>query len=124
MPSDINFRPATRSDALRYYGRDPVATFRGYVAERGGEIIGIGGVYYDLGVPVVFTEMSPEMAASKKDCARGARLMVSYLDSLDIPVVYAVADTNYTTAPYLLAKLGFVPTGRMSERGELLARRK
>ena len=124
MPSEIIFRPATRADALRYYGQTPVATFRGFVAEENEEVIGIGGVYYDLGVPMVFTEMRPEMERNKRACARAARFMIEYTDSLDTPVVYAVADTNYQTAPGLLAKLGFIPTGRMTERGELLVRRK
>lgn len=124
MPSEITFRPATRADALSYYGREPEATFRGYVAEQDGKVVGIGGVYYDLGVPVIFTEMRPEMERAKKACARATRLMIEYADSLLSPVVYAVADVDYPTAPYLLAKLGFVPTGRMTERGELLARRK
>lgn len=124
MPSEIAFRPATRADALAYYGREPEATFRGYVAEQDGKIIGIGGVYYDLGFPVVFTEMKPEMCGAKKAIARATRLMIDYVDSLPYPTVYAVADTEYPTAPYLLAKLGFAPTGRMTERGELLVRRK
>jgi len=124
MPSEITFRPATRADALRYYGQDPIFTFRGHVAEKDGEILGIGGVYYDFGVPVVFTEMRPEMEASKRACAKAARFMIEYVESLEAPVVYAVADPRYETSGYLLAKLGFVPTGRMTELGELLARRK
>jgi hypothetical protein len=125
MSSEVLFRPARQEDARAFYGKDPELSFRGYVAELHGEVVGVGGVYYDAGgIPMAFTEMREELAKRKKDCARACRLMVGYIDSLRVPTVYAVADQNIETAPRLLRRLGFIPTGHETERGELLVRRK
>ena len=121
MSSSVTFRPATAKDAFRYAGKIPPFSFRGYVAELDDEIVGIGGVYYQDGVPIAFSEMRPAMRLHRKAIAKACRMLMQFLNQLGGPV-YAVACPTEATAPYLLAKLGFKPTGVFGEHGETLVR--
>jgi len=53
--------------------------------------------------------------------ARGCRLIIKMIDDEKIGA-YAIANAEEATAPYLLAKLGFKPTGIMTPVGEYLFR--
>lgn len=122
MSSDVTIRPATQKDAVQFYdGRRPPFSFRGYVAEKDGVVIGVGGVYYQDGIPVAFSDMKPAMRRHKKVMAKACRILLSLFDQIGGPV-YAVACSTEPTAPYLLAKLGFRPTGVFGPQGETLVR--
>lgn len=109
------------ADAIAYYGEAPKQSFRGYAAELDGEIIALGGVYYQDGLPIAFTEMKPKMRMHRKAIAKGCRMIVRLLDDIG-GSVYAIACNAEPTAPYLLAKLGFKPTGLFGPHGETLVR--
>lgn len=116
----IEFRRATAQDAEEFYGRPPLASFRGYAAVEDGKVIGVGGVYYDeFRRPVVFSEMKPEMEKHTKAKAKAVRMLVKFAEEKH-RILFAVADARYPTSGYLLAKLGFKPTGEMTTMGELL----
>ena len=121
MSSDVTFRRATAADALAYYGKPAPFSFRGYVAELGDEVIGIGGVYYQDGTPIAFSEMRPAMRTHRKAIAKACRMLMQFLNQIGGPV-YAVACPTEPTAPRLLAKLGFKPTGLFGPMGETLVR--
>lgn len=121
MSNDITFRRATAADALAYYGMPAPFSFRGYVAELSGELVGIGGVYYQNNTPIAFSEMRPTMRPHKKAIAKGCRMLEQFFDKIG-GSVYAVACPTEPTAPRLLAKLGFRPTGLFGPRGETLVR--
>lgn len=119
--SEPTFRPATAADAVAYFGGPPKLSFRGFVAELDGEIIGIGGVYYDNGVPIAFSEMREPMRRYRKARAKACRILTRFFDQLG-GKVYAVACPTEPTAAALLAKLGFVPIGLFGPHGETLVR--
>ena len=119
--SEPVIRKATQADAIAYYGSNAKCSFRGYVAELDGEIIAIGGVYYDNRMPIAFSEMRPPMRKFLKARARGCRMLVKLFDEIG-GKIYAVACSTEPTAPYLLAKLGFKPTGLFGPLGETLVR--
>lgn len=121
MASNTVFRPATREDAARFYKGIPQLSFRGWVAEQGGKIVAIGGVSYEGGRPVAFSEITDAFRNSKKDVAKGCRILMRMIDTIRGPV-YAVAQPGESTSAYLLIKLGWRPTGRFTELGELLVR--
>ena len=99
-------------------------SFRGFVAvEDGREVIGIGGVYRDeFRRPIVFSQMREPMRKYRKAQAKAARMLVAFAHEVAGPRVYAVAQPEEPTAPYLLAKLGFKPTGEFTVMGELLVK--
>lgn len=101
----IEIRPATQKDAEAFYGKKPLKSMRAIVAVLDGEPIGIGGVFREDHMHVVFSEMKPEMRKYKK-----AILKVSYM-VYDIMkrynVVYAVANKEEKTAPRLITHFGF-----------------
>lgn len=123
MTSNVIIRPAKANDVISFYGGYPEFKMVGYVAEKNGVIIGVGGVAYPRGIhiPVLFSDASEEMLSEKKACARACRILIDFINKLGIPV-YATASNEIKTAPYLLAKLGFVPTGNLTEIGECLVR--
>lgn len=121
MPSKTTFRRATTTDAEAYYAGRPVVSFRGWVAEQDGKPVAIGGVSYIDGAPMAFSEMTDAFRKNKKDIARGCRILMEMIDNTKGPV-YAVADPNEPTSAYLLLKLGWLPTGRYTQLGELLVR--
>lgn len=121
MTNDAEFRVATLADALEFFGGYPPARFRGFVAVMDGAVVGIGGVYYHGGVMVAFSDLKPEIRKHKKIIAKGCRLLCKFFEELNMPV-YALANENEPTAPYLLAKLGFKPTGQVTDIGEYLVK--
>lgn len=114
-------RPATYADAVAYYGGDPVSSFKGYAVDLDGEIIGICGVFYHEGRPIAFSEMKEPMRRYIKARAMACRILLKLFDSIG-GKVYAFASDTEPTAPYLLAKLGFKPTGEFTSHGEMLVR--
>lgn len=121
MTNEVIFREATLGDALKFYGNYPPSRFRGIVVEKDNELLAVMGVYYVQGYTVAFSDLSDSVRKHKKIIAKGVRFMCEYLDSLKIPV-YALASKCERTAPYLLAKCGFKPTGKITELGEYLVR--
>jgi hypothetical protein len=120
----VTFRPATAQDAHGFYGKAPDRSFRGLAAVKDGEVIGVGGVYYDdFRRPVIFSEYNEVMAGEKRARAKAVRLLLQFAERL-YPRVFAIADPRYDTSGPLLKKLGFVGTGEMTEMGELLVREK
>jgi len=116
----VEFRSATAKDVELFYEKQPIKTMRGYVAVLDGNPIGIGGVYYDGKMIVAFSEMKVEMRGRKRDIARGIRLLTAMYDK--IGTVIAVACPTEKTAPKLLEKLGFVPSGQSGPFGDILVR--
>ena len=121
MPSEIIFRQATEADATTYYGQRPPLSFRGYVAIKGDEVVGIGGVYYSGSARVAFSEFKPEMRSDRRALVKGTRMLMRFIDTIKGPV-YAVASQNEPTATNLLSRLGWKPTGIHGPQGETLVR--
>ena len=106
---------------MRFYHARPMLSMRGWVAEREGAIIAIGGVYYEGGVPIAFSEITDDFRKDRRDVAKGCRTLMQMISGIRGPV-FAVADPGEPTAGYLLVKLGWKPTGRFTNLGELMVR--
>ena len=121
MSSRPVLRPATAKDAVAFYGKTPPFSFRGFVADLDGEVVGICGVYYEKHRPVAFSEMRDAMRPYKKEIAKACRMLMQLLNQLG-GSVYAFACPTEPTSGYLLAKLGFKPTGMLGPHGDILVR--
>ena len=121
MSSNPIIRRATYGDAVAFYGGDPLYSFKGYVVELNGDIVGLAGIYYEDGKPIVFSEMKDAMRPYKKAIAKTCRLIMRMLDDLG-RAAYAFAAPSEPTSGYLLAKLGFKPTGQFGVYGDILVR--
>ena len=108
MPSKATIRPATRADVEAYWQRPVPGTLRAVVAELDGKPVGIGGVYYEGGVRLAFSEYKDELRNDKRTKARGVKMIMEILNSIKGPV-YAAVCPDEPTAPSLLARLGFKP---------------
>jgi hypothetical protein len=121
MPSEILFRSADAADVEAYYEKPLPFSFRGYVAVKDDQVVGVGGVYYDGPARVAFSEFKDEMRSDRRALVKGTRMLMKFIDTIKGPV-YAVADQNEPTATNLLRRLGWVPTGVIGPRGETLVR--
>lgn len=119
--SEPAIRQATPADVKHFGTRVAEFSFRGYVIEYEGAPIAIGGIYYQDGTPVAFSDLKPEVRRYKKTMVRACKMLLTLFDNAGAPV-YAIANQKEPTAPYLLAKLGFKPTGVFGPAGETMVR--
>jgi hypothetical protein len=123
MTSDeVVFRPATAADVEAFYGHPPVTRMHAIVALREGVPVMIGGISWVDGAPIVFSSLKDEARKHRKWIAKGIRIVMDFADRFQMPALYAIANPNEPTAPYLLAKLGFRPSGVMTNLGEYMVR--
>lgn len=114
--------PATPELTEAYFGRKSDKTFRGWVGVLDGKPVGLCGIYNDGGYPVVFGDIAPELRPYRKTIVEGIRRVRRMMDESRLPVM-AVMSREEPTAPALLAKLGFVPTGREIDDGPVFERK-
>jgi hypothetical protein len=97
-------RAATQKDIESFYGKMPPLTMKGFVVEHAGQIIGIGGIYWNEGKKVLFSEIKSEGKKFKKTMVRVAKRIVAELNPR-----YALADGRTANSVKLLEHLGFEP---------------
>ena len=96
-------RLATEDDIRAFYGKVDW-TFRAYVAELDGEVLGVGGIYYEDPYVVAFSSFKPEMRKFKKTMVRSVRKIMELVKDRSC---IAVASDKHDTSEKLLTKLGF-----------------
>jgi hypothetical protein len=100
-------RPATAADAAAFYGAErPMKSMRGFVAELNGDVVGVGGFYYERGYLIAFSEMKESLRPYRKAIVRGARRIMAQIIERKLPV-FALANCDEPTAPQFLKGLGF-----------------
>jgi len=103
----IEIRRATREDVHRWYKGPPTFSMKGFVAEKEGVLLGIGGVFRAGSHRYVFTEMLPEAHRYAKSILAVAKKV---LEDVGTDTVYAVRQEDEPTAARFLTHLGFEPT--------------
>ena len=104
MRTHPKIRPATAKDLEKYYGEPLRWSARAVVADRGGEILGVGGIYYCGDLAVAFSSFKPEMRDYPVAMARGT---LKIMDIVKKRVCVAFADGNIDGSDNLLIRLGF-----------------
>lgn len=66
--------PATADDYEAMYGEPPCASLQGYVVKKDGKPVAIGGLYYQYGRHVVFSEIKEPVR--KRDILRVCHLVL------------------------------------------------
>lgn len=105
-------RPARTGDYESLYGVPLPFTIRAEVAEIGGRAVGIGGIAYIHGQPVLFSRMTDELRPFKKfivRCARRAAQMASDTHAA------AIASPKEQLSCKLLMRLGLSWQGTSTE---------
>lgn len=100
----MKFRPLTIDDYLSFYSNVPFSV-KGIAAEIDGELVGIGGLYYEKGKRIVFSSFCDRL--TKREIVKGARAIMELAAEVKGPV-YAVAEGG-ERAERTLAHFGFVP---------------
>jgi hypothetical protein len=106
---DVLMVPATSALVEAFYGRPPIWTMRGHVALIEDRVVGVGGISYEEGLPILFSDAAPELRARRRDMVRGVRLLERQARAFR-GTLFAIAGTGETAAPRLLGRLGFKPT--------------
>lgn len=97
-------RPATAEDFVRLRASTP-KTARAYVAVRGEEVIGVGGVYRDGVSLVVFSELTDTLRKDRRTMVRLKRAVIPMIQ----PRTLAFADPDIDGSDALLEHMGFEP---------------
>lgn len=75
-----------------------------------GEILAVGGIYYEGSRIIAFSDLKPGAEAYKKSIMRGTKMILELMRKKRRPV-HAVRDPEISTAPGFLAHLGFEQVG-------------
>jgi len=113
--SKPQLRPATRDDYRAFYGNLPQSTMRAYVATIDDRVVGIGGVLFEHGTKIVFSDMKDEFRPYKVSIMKFARKVEDVMGSS--PGV-AVMSSSEPGAARLLDWLGFDHVGQ-NDVGEI-----
>jgi len=100
------FRPARPADLAKFMDVVPY-TVKAITAEHDGEVLGVGGIYYQGTTVIAFSEFDPKMRKYATDMIRGAMRIVEIVKSVRAPV-YAIPGP-FASAPVLLRRFGFEP---------------
>lgn len=107
---EVEFVPATPEMVVAFYGKPPASTLRAYAAVLDGRVIGMGGISYENGALVLFSEAGPELKARRRDMVRAFRFLEAVATSVSHLAAITVEDEP--AGPRLLARLGFSPADR------------
>ena len=110
-------RPATVGDFVSFLGAAPPWRCRAWAGEVGGSIVGMGGVSYPphAVAPIVWADLTD---AARRHAVTLHRHAMAFLRTLDHPRLLCMADSEIEAAPRWLRRLGFIPTGIVSDDGE------
>lgn len=102
---NVQLRPASKADVLTFLGKPFTESFRGIVAEKNGEVIGIAGVLHTLRLQA-FSTITAEMKKHPKTIIKAVRLFREILNSYDT-TIYAVASETERSSMRFLEHVGF-----------------
>lgn len=106
-------------DFERFYGKAVSWSGRSIVAERDGEIIGIGSIVYQRGsMHGIRLDIRDEARSYKVTMHRAALQLLDMARRLNIPALAAIRDATEPHSAKWLARLGFEHAGD-DEAGEI-----
>jgi hypothetical protein len=103
----VDIRPITHEHVCAFYETDtPPVTVKGLSFFLDGELAAIGGVRYERGYFIAFSDIKPGVTVSKATVYRCGLEVMKFIKGIGIPVV-AMADERLESAPRFLEHLGF-----------------
>lgn len=105
--TSTEIRPATPELMQRFYGAMPKKTSEAIVAVRGERVLGVAGVYREIGASIAFSELTDELKADKRALVQGARALTLMLERGGRDVYAMKGDAQ--GADVLLRHIGFEP---------------
>jgi hypothetical protein len=103
---EVEFVPATREMVLAFYGTPPAHTLRGHAAILDGQVIGLGGISYQAGCLLLFSDAGPELRARRRDMVRAYRFLETMIAQIEGPL-QAIVQPGEPASERLLSRLGF-----------------
>lgn len=110
-------RPATADDFLEYHGELPPYRVKAFAGVVGGKVVGIAGLAYPPGsqYPIAWADMQ-DMA--RRHAVTLHKTVKRFFSEYQGRVVCA-ADPSIEASGRWLKRLGFTPTGQMTDDGEV-----
>lgn len=103
-------RPATAEDITLFSDAGP--TFRAWVGEVDGKVVGVSGLVRIKGRWFIFCDLKDEAKKFKITIARNAHRVMDEARKMGIRFIYAQVDKNEPRAIAWIATLGFEPDPR------------
>lgn len=118
--SKIIIKPATSKLTKEFYGIFP-KSFKGIVALLNGKVIGVGGLKYEDGKMMLFSDIKDELRPYKKDICKAIRIFGRMVKKANYPIV-AIAGKEEKNSERILTALGFSPNGQLAPEGKIFWR--
>lgn len=112
-------RPATAADFVEYNGSIPPYRVQAFVGEVDGKIVGMAGLAFPPGspYPVAWADMTDDARRNAKTLHKTVK---AFFEGYRGRVVCA-ADPTIPASGRWLKRLGFSPTGKVTDDGEVWA---
>ncbi len=120
--SKITFETATKAHITEFYGDQSLKSLKGHVALLDGRVVGVGGLGFEKGHMVLFSDISDEMRPFKKYIVKAVRVLGQIVEDVKYPIT-AVADRREALSEKLLTGMGFIFTGLLTDNGDKVFRR-
>ncbi len=111
-------RPIRAEDIREFYNENLPKACRGWAIEYKGKLAAIVGVTITPTLMLAWSDVKPEVVASKRVIFETAKVLMIKVAELGYPVIYAVASPEIKTALDFLKHLGWEHI-ESSARGEL-----
>ena len=106
-----------RQDFVDFYGTEPPYSFKAWVAELDGKVIGLAGFALGGAVPMAFSDMTEEMAKYPVTIMRESRRVMNELAGVGRPL-HCLASKHLPNSEAFLQRLGWT-WFRHDENGEV-----
>lgn len=98
------------------YPEPPAYRARAYVVKKDGEVIGIGGLGFPVGLPVfMWSTITDELRALPITLHKVGKRVVADAQAMGVKTMYATTDEGFAAAERWIGRLGFHPTGEVND---------
>ncbi len=122
MAGMVEFALAESKHVREFYGDRYTKSFKGYVAMLDGVVVGIGGISFEDGYMMLFSDMKDALRPFKKDIVRAITVLKRLIERERYPIL-AIANDGELMSEKLLVKLGFVFSGHETPDGKIFWRK-
>lgn len=106
----IVIRPSTRQDVIKLYGKASQWSVRALTVDLDGEPVGIGGVYFNGDMYVIFSEITEPLRPYRKTIMKVAKMVMAQVKERGITAI-AIASPTEPTAHHFIQHFGLEDMG-------------
>lgn len=106
MNADVEIRPATEEDLVKFYGQVPRTSVMAWIALWRGRVVCVAGIAFEQFGNVAFSDVLPEVDAPTITIWRAAKQMFDAMRAKGFPLIVA-ANRHKDKSDKFLQSVGF-----------------